>query len=523
MEKKNKKAVIWLRVSTKKQDLTQQKEDLTKFAKSEGFSEKDLIFIEGLGASAIKQDQLYEEIMEELYKTLQNEPVGVIYCWEISRLARDKGRFEDLKKFLVKEKIQLVIYKPETVRLLNADGNLSRLTDLIFMFSSWVAEAEMSIKAERFSRGRAYNKERGRFNGGPNGVLYGYLVNDAGYIKPCKSEAKIVEQIFREYASGKYSVRSLAKELKNRGVMLRDRKISDNNLNNMLRNSSYIGKNKDGVKYDAIIDQELWDKVEAIRTGNDLGIRKSKESRNISLGAKILKCKECGGNYTASSGKYVCYRHSKPDRFEDDPCNNSLSISVEVMDLILWDAAKEEEIASRKRYSQASIPELREQIKILTDKLEQIDVRVADIEDRKLRSTRSYNKGRISEEEEDRNQGELMLERFQVEAERERYLYERQDIEDHIDDIVSGKPVDTSDLLSYTQVQKRELVLKHISEAHIEKIYRNGKYHILVEIILKSGNKAENAYLYSYTVKKRDLQIKKILLKSFSFLTYIKR
>lgn len=503
----NKKAIIWLRVSTKKQDLTQQKKDLTEFAKSEGYSEKDLIYIEGLGASAIKQDDLYEEIMEELKQKLKTEPVSNIYCWEISRLARDKERFEGLKKILVAKKIQLTIYKPETVRLLNADGNLSRITDLIFMFSSWVAEAEMSIKAERFARGRQRNKDLGRWNGGANGALYGYIVDSNGFIVPSAEESRNVVLIFNEYSTGKYSVRSLAKELKNRGIQLRGRAITDNNINNILSNPSYIGKSKAGIKYEAIISQELWDKVEAVRTGNDLGIRKSKESRYTHLAAKILKCKDCGGNYTANDDKYVCYRHSKPDRFEDDPCGNSDSIKVEAMDTIIWTVARDEEILARKRYNQASIPSLKERLEVLNQKIEQIDVRVEEIQTKKDRTVESYMDNKISKEVEESRLGKLTLERFQVEAERERYLYERLDIQDHIDDIMSGKPVDTSDLDQFTQLQKRELVQKHIKQATIEKTVEGGRKATKVSIQVMRGKTVK--YTYFFTLKDKAKQIKK--------------
>lgn len=503
----NKKAIIWLRVSTKKQDLTQQKKDLTEFAKSEGYSEKDLIYIEGLGASAIKQDDLYEEIMEELKQKLKTEPVSNIYCWEISRLARDKERFEGLKKILVAKKIQLTIYKPETVRLLNADGTLSRMTDLIFMFSAWVAEAEMSIKAERFARGRQRNKDLGRWNGGANGALYGYIVDSNGFIVPSAEESRNVVLIFNEYSTGRYSVQSLATELKNRGIQLRGRDITDSNIHNILSNPSYIGKSKAGIKYEAIISQELWDKVEAIRSGNDLGIRKSKESRYTHLAAKILKCKDCGGNYTANDDKYVCLRHSKPKRYTDDPCGNSDSIKVEAMDTIIWTVARDEEILARKRYNQASIPSLKERLEVLNQKIEQIDVRVEEIQTKKDRTVESYMDNKISKEVEESRLGKLTLERFQVEAERERYLYERLDIQDHIDDIMSGKPVDTSDLDQFTQLQKRELVQKHIKQATIEKTVEGGRKAIKVSVQVMRGKTVK--YTYFFTLKDKAKQIKK--------------
>lgn len=503
----DKRAIIWLRVSTKRQDLTKQKDELKAFAMSEGFKEEELLYIEGFGASAIKQDELYEEIIQELYKELGQNPIEKVYVWEISRLARDTERFEKLRKYFVANKIQLTVYKPQTISLLNGDGTPNRMMGLVFMFLSWMAESEMDLKAERFARGRQKNKDQGRWNGGANGALYGYIVDSNKFIVPSAEESRNVVLIFNEYATGKYSVQSLATELKNRGMKLRGRDITDSNIHNILSNPSYIGKSKAGIKYQAIISQELWDKVEAIRSGNDLGIRKSKESRYTHLAAKILKCTDCGGNYTASDDKYVCLRHSKPKRYTDDPCSNSDSIKVEAMDTIIWAVARDEEIEARKRYSQASIPGLRDQIKILTDKLAQIDVRVEEIQIKKDRTVESYMENKISKEVEETRLGKLTLERFKVEAEREKYLYEKMDIEDHIDDILRGKPVDTSDLDEYTQLQKRELVQKHIKQATIKRTVEAGRNVIKVYVEVMRGKKV--TYNYFFTLKDKDKQIRK--------------
>ena len=484
----DKKAIIWLRVSTKRQDLTKQKEELTTFAKSEGYSEDQLIYIEGLGASAIKQDELYQDIITELEEKLDNEPVNKVYCWEISRIARDEEVYVRLKKRLVRDKIQLTIYKPQTVNLLNGDGSYNLMADMIMKFLMMMSESEMPLKQERFRRGRDKNRELGKWNGGANGALYGYLVDANNYLQPCPSEAKVVELIFTEYATGKYSAQSLATELKNRGMKLRDREITDSNINSILRNPSYIGKSEKGVKYAAIISQELWDKVAGIRAGKDLGIRKSKESRYTHLAAKILKCKDCGSNYTAFSGKYKCLRHSKPKRYSDNPCNNALSISIEVMDNILWEVARDEEIAARKRYNTASLPELKEKLQILTDKIAQIDVRVEHIETKRNNTKELYSEAQITKDDFKSKMGKFTLERFQVEAERERYLYEKLELEEHIDDIMRGKAVDTSDLDEYTQQQKRELVQKHIQVATISKGYSDGKNFKLIEVKVMMGD-----------------------------------
>ena len=114
---------------------------------------------------------------------------------------------------------------------------------------------------------------------------------------------------------------------------------------------------------------------------------------------------------------------------------------------------------------------------------------------------------KISKEVEETRLGKLTLERFKVEAEREKYLYEKMDIEDHIDDILRGKPVDTSDLDEYTQLQKRELVQKHIKQATIKRTVEAGRNVIKVYVEVMRGKKV--TYNYFFTLKDKDKQIRK--------------
>ena len=302
-----------------------------------------------------------------------------------------------------------------------------------------MAQMEMETKKERFARGRSRNKEQGRWNGGANGTLYGYLVDDKNMIQYCPSEAKVVNTIYELYSTGKYSVRSLAKELESRGITFRGIKGSDSKISGILTNPAYKGQGTN-AGFKLIVSEELWNKCRDIRLGNDLGIRKSKESRNTYLSVKILKCKDCG--------------------------------KISVMDQLILEVAKEAEIRLRSRYNIQSLPSLREQLRELNDKLENIDVRVADLEADKKKIITLYRKNLYTEADVDKEQGKLTLKRFNIEAERERYLYERLDLESLIDDIVSGKPVNNDDLNELTKIQQKELVQNQISQAMISK---NGK------------------------------------------------
>lgn len=58
------KAVIWARVSTVQQEVEQQVTELSDLARREGY--QDIKVIKAAGASAIKQNELYEKEVEAL-------------------------------------------------------------------------------------------------------------------------------------------------------------------------------------------------------------------------------------------------------------------------------------------------------------------------------------------------------------------------------------------------------------------------------------------------------------------------
>lgn len=503
------KALIWLRVSTKKQELESQREELVKLALYDGWKENQLLYIEGLGASAIKMNELYNKNIESLISKINNKEIDTVYIWEISRLARDREKFEEVLKALTNNKVQLVILKPQILRLYSNEKRekVDGITMMVFDFLKNMAEQEMIIKKERFARGREANREKGKFNGGAYGPLYGYEVIEGGYIKPNLNEKKLVNLIFSLYSSGKYSVRSLTDELNKRGYRVRNgRKLSDSKISNILSNTAYIGYNeKTGRVYDAIIDKELFEKCKQIRQGNDLNI-KSKESKNINLASKILKCKDCGNNYVNNGGKYVCYKSIKGSRFEDGKCKNHVQIKVDIMDGLLWEVAREFEIEERKRYTQASIPELEEEVNICASKVEECNNRLKDIQIKKDRVNERYIEDTsFSKDERDKRLAKLDIAAKEVFEDWQYYTDKGLRVHEQIEKIIAGAGYNIEDLEEVKPEDKKEYVKKHISKAYIEKVISKGKQAIRVMIIGK--DKTVIGYDYYFTLKNREKQI----------------
>lgn len=507
------KALIWLRVSTKKQELESQREELVKLALYDGWKENQLLYIEGLGASAIKMNELYNKNIEALKEMIESKVIDTVYIWEISRLARDREKFEEVLKVLIKNKVQLVILEPRLLRLYNKDkrDKVDGITMMVFDFLKNMAEQEMEIKKERFARGREANRYKGKWNGGANGALFGYEVDKGGYIVRNVEESKIVKLVFELYSSGKYSVSSLTDELNKRGIKVRHgRKFSDSKVSNMLSNTAYIGYNeKTGRIYpDAFIDKELFEKCRQIRQGNDLNI-KSKESKHINLASKILKCKDCGNNYINNGGKYVCYKNVKGKRFDDGKCENHVQIKVEVMDGLLWEVAREFEIEERKRYTQASIPELEEEVNICASKVEECDNRLKDIQIKKDRVNERYiDDTSFSKEERDKRLAKLDIAAKEVIEDWQYYTDKGLRVHEQIEKIIAGAGYNIEDLEEVKPEDKKEYVKKHISKAFIEKVISKGKQAIRVMIIGK--DKKVIGFNYYFTLKNRDKQIERL-------------
>ena len=506
METKKGKAVIWLRVSTKKQELESQRKDLVELALRDGYKKSQLITVEGLGASAVKQDEVYQELVGKLYEVLEKEPVTCVYVWEISRLARRKSTFEDLREYLINNKIQLFILKPRKVLLLDDEGKEDKMADLVISFSMWIAAEEMKIKAERFSRGRARARAEGKFNGGAFGALFGYKVVKKKVIEDLK-EAELVNLIFEEYSTGKYSAQSLAQEMRVRGYTVRGNEITDAKISHILSNRAYIGES--GFK--GIVKLELWNKVEAVRKNKTL-VTKTKESKYQTLGAKLIKC-SCGSNYFNNSGKYVCYRHFKPSRFpEGERCKDTVSISVDVMDDLIWRVTKKEEQVWNSTKKFQALPSMRKEAEILEMKWKQTETRLTDLKTKLDRLNERYILGKIKQGTFERMEANLEAEGVQIQRERREYKRLSGNLRAEIrllEDLQrDGKDfIDSLDYDNLTQKEKRVLVEKHVKEVTLEKGVIEGRKVILVHFKTSRG---KVNFAYFWTLKDKSKQIVRV-------------
>ena len=209
------KAILLVRISTTRQEITTQTKELVDYAIADGYNKSDLIIIEGVGASAIKLNDVYLAEIDNLYNTIQNDTsINAVYAWEISRIGRNEEKLMQIKNFLIAHKVQLVIKNP-SLRLLNNDGSVNNGVELAFSLFATMSKQEMEIKKDRFARAKARNKAEGKYNGGK--IKLGYKLDDNKYFIIDEEKAQVVRECFDLYLNG-MSLKKIYNKLVDMGI-----------------------------------------------------------------------------------------------------------------------------------------------------------------------------------------------------------------------------------------------------------------------------------------------------------------
>lgn len=92
-------------------------------------------------------------------------------------------------------------------------------------------------------------------------------VDDKRTIVPDCDAASVVTEIFRRFAAGHHSVKSLVKEMNSEGVRLRGRRLQSSVVHQILRRRLYTGDfDWDGMTYsgthEPLVIRECWQRVQ---------------------------------------------------------------------------------------------------------------------------------------------------------------------------------------------------------------------------------------------------------------------
>lgn len=373
-----------IRVSTEAQKLEDQHREMEVFCKGEGYDE--LVFVEDKGASAIKLNDQYRLMIEQVKEEIEKDPgITCFAVWELSRAFRNELVFQQVKLFLVERRIQFLVKNPY-LKLLNPDGTVNSGMEIAVTLMATLAKQEMELKKERFKRAKKAMSAQGRFIGG-KGPRFGYRVGKDGYIEIDPETGPLVRKIFEMYSTGKWSVRSLWEELESRGY-----NVSYHIMGRMLWDRSYIDS-----PYPKIISQELWDRCEDVRKRHFISIP---QGNRHCFGAGIFKCPVCGNNMIPEGAQYRCRHHNKVSA--PPHCPNGLTIRVENLDGLLWFLAVQEETKYRMRMFREGKDEVEKEAEVLREKIAAARKKIDGVEEKKGRIMELYLEGHLKKDEKDR-------------------------------------------------------------------------------------------------------------------------
>ena len=199
--------------------------------------------------------------------------VDVIVVYKVDRLTRSLADFAKIVETLDRAGASFV----SVTQAFNTTSSMGRLTlNVLLSF----AQFEREVTSERIRDKVAASKRKGIFMGGP--VPIGYRLESRRLIME-EAEAATVRMIFRRYLELR-SIGRLADDLAANGVLTKKRVFRDGKtvggipfttgpLAALLKNPLYVGKvRQNGDFYDgeheAIIDQHVWDEVQAALAAN---------------------------------------------------------------------------------------------------------------------------------------------------------------------------------------------------------------------------------------------------------------
>lgn len=496
-----KKVIAIIRTSTTQQEIDSQRNEVLSMAIADGYSIDEIEVVGRAGASAIKVDEAYQENMNRVYELIDTIPtIEAVYAWAIDRIGRNEEILMKLKNTLINKKIQLVIKNP-SLRLLEANGDVNAGVELAFSLFATMAKQEMEQKKARFNRARKRNDEKGKYNGGY--VAYGYMVKD-GYIVINEEEAKIVRLIFTELASGKYSCDGLARELQDRGIKFKGKKMLFSNVRGILKNKIYCGEqlNTSGSVRNVpqIVSKELYDKATAAISANNPSKTNAYTNRNL-LGLRLIKCPYCGCHFSVAAKLYQCHNHNRnyyDSRQGFEKCPNGISIGVANLDRLLWYAAATVHFEYLKQLTGQRDEEIDSKVEVLNQKIQHLQSEIDSLADKRKRINLVFMDGDLSEKERDERLSKLL-------KDNEKYAVQIREFEEEIGKLIALKEGDVGDEIvfenfrSLMMLDDKELqckiARKHIKDIQLEKA-EYAPYKRVLRITIQFYNHSDMQYLY---------------------------
>ena len=154
------KTTAYLRVSTNKQELENQKIEILKYAQKEGLKIGTFMELQISSRKTTKARQI-----DSLLEALQAEDTLIVS--ELSRLGRSVGQIIQIVDTLIKKKIKFIAIKQGMI----INGKSDIQTKVMVTMFGLFAEIERDLISERTKAGLAAARAKGKLLGRPKGTL----------------------------------------------------------------------------------------------------------------------------------------------------------------------------------------------------------------------------------------------------------------------------------------------------------------------------------------------------------------
>jgi DNA invertase Pin-like site-specific DNA recombinase len=254
--------------------------------------------------------------------------------------AKQAGRtgFGEMISFLAKTKTCRIVLVEKTDRLYRNLKDWVTIDELaleIHFVKENVVLSPESRSSERFMHGikvlmaknyidnlseetRKGMLEKARQGIWPSFAPLGYSnvdgANGKRTIVPDSNLAPVITRMFEQYATGKFSLKQMAKSSRADGLLYRKSgdPVPTSTVHKILRNRIYSGDfDFDGTMYhgtyEPIVSRELWDQVQAILDGR--GTKKTRNMKELFAFSGLITCGHCGCAMVGEikKGRYIYY------------------------------------------------------------------------------------------------------------------------------------------------------------------------------------------------------------------------
>lgn len=303
-------AIILARVSSEEQveghSLPAQIETARSYALSKGLTIKSE---HSFDESSLKDTrEKFEMVIDEIRASKEKVALIVETVDRLQRGYRESVLLDEFRK-----KGLLEIHFIREYLIIHKDSNSSEIQRWDFgvlLAKSYVLQISDNVK-----RSIAEKIRNGEYAGhAPFGYINIQDENKKSDIIPHPLKSKIVQEIYAWYATGSYSMDTIRQKVFEVWVI----KLHKSKIDNILKNPFYYGEMRfAGIiaphKYQPLISKELFDRVQAVKTG--FNKKPSRKQGKVDIAYRgILRCDVCGCTITAekkrkkSGREYIYYQ-----------------------------------------------------------------------------------------------------------------------------------------------------------------------------------------------------------------------